>query len=150
MLTHDEFTRFKRQMEAHEGKRGTVYVDSVGKVSIGIGRNLDDVGMSEDEITLFFLNDVARAEHLLSTMLPWAAQLDEIRYRVLLDMAFNMGGRLLQFKQTLSSIKRGDYSEAASLMLQSKWATQVKSRAIRLAAMMRTGKEAPEWAAPEP
>jgi lysozyme len=59
---------------------------------------------------------------------------------VLLDMSFNLGiVGLLRFKNTLATIRRGDYSKAAAMMLDSLWARQVGKRAVRLAEMMRTG-----------
>jgi lysozyme len=55
-------------------------------------------------------------------------------------MIFNLGPKgFAGFKNTIASIARGDYADAASRMLQSKWATQVGNRAVRLAAAMRTG-----------
>ena len=58
--------------------------------------------------------------------------------RVLANMAFNLGIHgLLKFVRTLNAIERGNYDEAASHMLASKWAGQVGQRAQRLAAMMR-------------
>jgi lysozyme len=58
---------------------------------------------------------------------------------VLVNMAFNMGGGLLSFVNTLAAIQRGDYNAAANGMLASRWATQVGARATRLADMMRNG-----------
>ena len=46
------------QLSLHEDKRSFPYVDSVGKVSIGIGRNLDDRGLSPDEIDYLYRNDI--------------------------------------------------------------------------------------------
>ena len=74
--------------------------------------------------------------------LPWVTQLNEVRQRVLVDMAFNMGiVGLLSFKRTLATIQAGDYQQAATMMLDSRWAGQVGQRAERLAHMMVTGKD---------
>ena len=56
---------------------------------------------------------------------------------------------LLGFKNTLATIRAGDYQRAASMMLDSKWAGQVGQRAERLSRMMATGKDPRElWPAP--
>lgn len=134
----------KKQLELHEGRKNTLYVDTVGIPTIGIGFNLDH---PVPDVVIDFWFEIVLDEHekALKIALPWVTKLDPVRYNVLVDMAYNLGiSRLLQFKNTLSSIKRGDYDLAASQMLQSKWATQVKGRAIRLSKMMRTGQNPPE------
>jgi lysozyme len=134
------------QLELHEGRRRKPYADTVGKTTIGIGRNLIDVGLSDDEIDLMLAHDINRTIQDLDIHLPWWRQLDEVRARVLVDMAFNMGvgnasKGLLSFRNTLNLVEEGMYALAANNMLASKWARQVGRRAIRLADMMRTGQD---------
>lgn len=130
------------QLVLHEGKKAKPYVDTVGKITIGIGRNLTDVGLSEDEIQYLFNNDKARTIKDLDNYLPWWRGLDEVRRRVLFDMCFNMGiGTLRTFKNTLNFIQKKMWTSASQNMLASKWATQVGQRAKRLADMMETGKD---------
>lgn len=124
----------------HEGLRLKPYKDSVGKLTIGVGRNLDDVGISNDEARLLLTNDIIRTQADLDRLLPWWNNLDGIRRAVLTDMGFNMGvAGLCTFTQTLDAVQNGRYVEAADHMLHSKWAAQVGPRATELAAMMRTG-----------
>lgn len=139
-----------RQLRLHEGERLKPYRCTAGKLTIGIGRNLDDRGITAEESAYLLANDITREERALIQALPWVAQLDEVRQRVLLDMAFNMGlGGLLQFKNTLATIKAGDYAKAATMMLDSRWAGQVGQRAERLSRMMATGKTPRElWPKP--
>jgi lysozyme len=83
---------------------------------------------------------VARTVADLNRLLPWWSTLDDVRARVLVNMAFNMGAvGLAQFHQTLAAVRAGAYEAAASGMLHSLWARQVGPRALRLAEMMRTG-----------
>lgn len=118
------------------------YKDTVGKLTIGIGRNLDDVGISHDEALVLLHNDIEKASAALRTQLPWTVNLDDARVGVLVNMTFNMGiGTILKFKDTLAHIQAGQYEQAAESMLQSQWARQVGARAQRLATQMRTG----EW-----
>ena len=136
--------KFQKQLELHEGRKNTLYLDTVGIPTIGIGFNLDNP-IPDAVIDFWFQLTLEDHEHAMNIALPWAKDLDDVRYRVLLDMYYNMGNRLLQFKQTLAAVKRGDYAEASSLMLQSKWASQVKGRAVRLSKMMRTGQDPEEF-----
>lgn len=130
------------QLKRDEGLRLTPYKDSVGKVTIGYGRNLDDAGISQYEADLLLQHDITNASQDLRGALPWTEGLDEARRGVLLNMAFNMGiHRLLGFKITLAMVQSGDYDKAADEMLDSKWAEQVGARAHRLAVQMRSG----EW-----
>ena len=143
IVDHD--ARLIEQLRLHEGERRKPYRDTVGKLTIGIGRNLDDKGLRRDEIEYLLANDIADSRADLDRYLPWWRGLDPVRQRVLIDMVFNMGagspkgGGLLSFVNTLSEIRRGNYGIAADMMLASKWAAQVGRRAVRLATMMRTG-----------
>lgn len=133
-------SRLEKLLLRDEGLSLKPYRDSVGKLTIGIGRNLDDVGISEEEALVFLDHDIHKVTVQVADNLPWYTTLDPCRQAVLLSMAFNMGiGGLLGFKNTLEMIRLGKYTEAAEAMLKSKWATQVKGRAIRLAKMMETG-----------
>lgn len=128
------------QLKRDEGTRLKPYRDSVGKLTIGTGRNLDDVGIFQDEADLMLKNDEERTRRELFQKLPWVAQLDDARMGVLWNMAFNVGvAGLMEFKKTLAFVQSGQYAEAAKEMLDSKWATQVGLRAKRLSVQMETG-----------
>lgn len=116
------------------------YHDSVGKLTIGVGRNLDDVGISTEEATMMLENDIVRFERDVMVTFPWSADLDDPRRGILVMMAFNLGTRGLGgFRKMLAAMQRGDWDGAATEMLDSKWATQVGERAVRLAQQMRSG-----------
>lgn len=139
----------RRQLAMHEGYRDRIYRDTVGKMTVGIGRNVTDVPFSPDEIDLMFSNDLRRAQAGLDKIAPWWRDLDVVRQRVLLDMCFNMGARTLAgFKNTLAAIRDGRFDDAAGGMEASRWSSQVGGRAVRLVAMMRTGELPPELTAP--
>lgn len=135
-------TKLQKQLVLHEGVRLKPYRCAAGRMTIGIGRNLDDVGITQDEAMLMLRTDIARALSGVRTELPWFEQIDHVRQRVLVDMAFNLGiDGLMAFKQTLAAVRAGDYDRAATEMLNSRWAAQVGERARRLARMMRTGRD---------
>jgi len=130
----------KAQLIEHEAIRLYPYKDTVGKVTIGVGRNLDDRGITEKEAMFLLDNDMNSVFLDLDKSFPWWRGLDDIRQLVLADMCFNLGiSRLLKFRNTLAFIKAGDYSKASVNMLKSLWAKQVGKRAIQLAKMMREG-----------
>lgn len=162
--------RFQSQLILEEGLRLMPYDDATGqpvppggrargKLTIGVGRNLDanpltkierDIighdGRSQPithEQAMMLLNhDIANVCCSLDHNLPWWDKLDEVRARVLADMCFNMGiVKLLGFKNTLSHARTGAYNNAANDMKASLWYTQVGSRGRRLERMMRTGED---------
>lgn len=131
----------EEQLVRDEGLRLKAYTDTVGKTTIGVGRNLSDVGISRDEAMQLLQNDIDRASAWVRTSLPWSLQLDEVRQAALINMSFNLGSRLEGFAQFLAKLKAGDYEGAANEMLDSLWAKQVGDRAARLAQQIRSG----EW-----
>lgn len=130
------------QLRRDEGSRNFPYTDTVGKLTIGVGRNLTDRGLANDEINDLLVNDVNQVKMDLTRSLPWYASLDEARRGVLENMAFNMGLHgLLAFHKMLTFMEAGEYDQAATEMLNSKWSAQVGDRAKRLALQLQTG----EW-----
>jgi lysozyme len=128
------------QLLQHEGLRLKPYRCSAGKLTIGIGRNIEDVGITEEEALVLFGNDISRVIAEIDKNIPAFSSLDEIRKRVLVDMGFNLGiRRLMKFRRMLAALEDGDYSQAAVEMMDSRWARQVGSRAERLKNMMKTG-----------
>jgi len=124
----------------HEGVRAKPYTDTVGKLSIGVGRNLDDVGLRPDEIDYLLRNDTAVAINDARFLCDDFDALSPNRQRVLVSLAFNLGrSRLAAFRRMFAAIDAGDFDRAAAEMLDSKWARQVGNRARELADMMRKG-----------
>lgn len=128
------------QLIVDEGLKLKPYTDSVGKLTIGVGRNLNDTGISESEARQLLANDIERTAKSLDTAFPFWRTLSENRQEVIANMAFNMGtARLLDFKNMIHALQASDYLGAAREMLNSEWARQVKGRATRLAETMRNG-----------
>lgn len=128
-----------------EGFRRSVYADSLGYWTVGIGRCIDarkGGGITQSEAFFLLRNDLGSKSAALDATIPWWKTLDPVRHAVLLSMAFQMGpAGLLGFRNTLRAIQESRWDDAAALMLTSKWATQVPLRASRLAEAMRTGSE---------
>ena len=121
----------------HEGIKLKPYRCSSGKLTIGVGRNLEDTGISEGEAFVMLNNDVNRVRRGLDKYLPWwRTQPDPVRI-VLQNMAFQMGVEgLLEFTVTLGLLQRGRYADAPKAMLDSEWAKQTPKRAQELAALV--------------
>lgn len=138
-MTSTDRDALRQQLIAHEGLRLRPYVDSVGKITIGVGRNLSDKGISEAEARQFLDADINNAILDMSTF-PWFADLDVVRQRALLDLCFNLGlPRLKGFVLMLDAVARKDWGTAAHELLDSHYAQQVGKRARTLAAMLRDG-----------
>lgn len=137
-----DIDRLITQLKVHEGVRSKVYLDTEGIETIGVGRNLRDRGLSDDEIELMLANDIRDFQEEVESAFPWWSDMDDVRQRVVVDMAFNMGlGSLSKFVNTLAHIENGRYEEASVEMLDSKWARQVGDRANVLSDMMKTGED---------
>ena len=112
------------------------------KLTIGIGRNLEDVGISEKEAEMLLQNDVQQVTAQLKEKFPWVLQLDEVRFAALINFTFNVGiGTASKFVNAMALLKAGNYGTAADEFLDSRWAKQVGQRAIEVTEQIRTG----EW-----
>ena len=128
------------QLKKHEGFRAKPYLCTAGKLTIGYGRNLDDVGVTESEAAELLRQDIARARHDVYVNIGFAHLLDDARLDVLINMCFNLGiYRLMGFKKMLTALEQRDYMQASAEMLDSRWARQVGGRAVELAIQMQSG-----------
>ena len=127
-------------IKKHEGLRLKVYDDSEGIATIGVGRNLEAVGITESMAMEMLAEDMESVFTDLSRY-QWYNGLNEARQAVVENMMFNLGSaRFSGFKKTLKYISDGDFLAASKEMLDSKWARQVGNRADELSLMMETGK----------
>jgi len=152
---------FIEELIKHEGLKLQGYQDTLGIDTIGIGRNLEDRGITKQELdeldipnidhvyeygiteadaVYLATNDVQIVEEELVRAHPCVDRLDSVRQLIVMDMAFNMGvPRLCKFKKMWNAIHDEDFPTAAKEMLDSRWANQVKGRATKLANAMHNG-----------
>jgi lysozyme len=124
----------------HEGLKLKPYRCTAGKLTIGVGRNLDDNGITDAEARMMLRYDIEVSRTSLLKY-KWFNNLDPVRQDVVVNMVFNLGlPRFMQFKKTIAFLESEDWENAATEMLNSKWAKQVGKRALELAAMIVTGK----------
>ena len=158
------------QLILHEGLKTDLYKCPANKWTIGVGRNLEDRGLTADEqqaildesgltkeqvierlrsrgvsreeALLLLRNDIKSIANALTLKYTWFTSLDEVRRKVCIDMAFNLGlGGFSKFKNMIRALAAKDYQKAAREMENSVWYRQVGDRAKRLVRMMRTGQD---------
>lgn len=130
----------KDLIKSHEGLRLRPYECTAGKTTIGWGRNLEDKGITLEEAEFMLDNDIKAVISSCREIFSWFAFLDNVRQAVICDMVFNLGiGGFLAFKKLIAAIREKDWERAVSEMENSKWHSQVGTRGVRLAKMMRTG-----------
>ena len=133
--------RLLAQLDTDEGRRKKPYKDTEGILTIGVGRNLQDRGLRDDEIDLMLRNDVNESIGECRRMFRNFDQIGEVRQEVLVNMMFNLGyGRFAGFRKMIAAVLVCDWAEASRQMLDSKWADQVGARADRLATAMKKGR----------
>ena len=123
----------------HEGVRYKPYRCTAGKLTIGVGRNLEDVGVSKDEVELMLANDIAACSTDLGAFYWWAP-LSPNRKAALLDLRFCVGpGGFRAFRKMIAAIESQDWEEAGRQILDSKFAKQTGQRARDLSDLLRDG-----------
>ena len=119
-------------IKRNEGLRLKPYHCKAGKLTIGYGRNLEAKGISIKEAEYLFENDLKIVAKQVANRIEFYKKLSYKRKMVLVDMAFNMGIEgLLSFKKMLGAMKRKDFMEAGKELMRSKYAEQVKTRALQ-------------------
>jgi lysozyme len=129
------------QLKIHEGMKLKPYKCTAGKLTIGIGRNLEDVGISEDEANMLLRHDIQEATEQLLHAFPWMDDFNDARISAMINFTFNVGiGTVKKFENTLAYMQSGEWDKAADEMMDSRWARQVGNRAIEVTEQIRTGK----------
>jgi len=155
--------RLKDILGRHEGKRNFPYDDAdgrrigprkrtiKGKLTIGKGRNLEDVGLSDDEIEYLFANDVKRAVAGARRLIRNFDSLSENRRVVVASLVYMLGEKgFAAWKETRRVIEAGRFDLAAQHIERSKMYRQLGGdppasddgrfeRPEELARMMREG-----------
>lgn len=129
------------QLKIHEGVKLKPYKCSAGKLTIGVGKNIEDNGITLEEAEYLLQNDIAEARSQLLNSFPWMGELNDARISAMINFTFNVGiGTVKKFENTLSYMQSGEWDKAADEMMDSRWARQVGNRAIEVTEQIRTGK----------
>ena len=133
----------REQLKIDEGVKYEIYKDHLGYPTFGIGHLItendpehgepDGKEISEDRVNEVFATDVAKFVSESKILFPDLDELPDVAQQVIVNMAFNMGRpRLSKFKNFIAGVNDRDWTRAAEEMMDSRWATQVGDRAIRL------------------
>ena len=133
----------REQLKIDEGVKYEIYKDHLGYPTFGIGHLItendpehgkpDGTEISEDRVNEIFETDVAKFVSEAKILFPDLDDLPDVAQQVIVNMAFNMGRpRLSKFKNFIAGVNDRDWTKAAEEMMDSRWATQVGDRAIRL------------------
>jgi lysozyme len=154
-VTKELVDRARNIIRPAEGLRLHVYDDLTGMAitkgshvkgvpTIGYGRALDHHnGLRKDEAEALFDNDLVEKIGGLEIVYHWFRTLDDVRKVAIVEMAFPLGvDGIMKLRRFVNAIGNAEFELAASHLLASKFALDIKeARAQRLARMIRTG----EW-----
>jgi len=148
-MTIEEF------IERDEGRRLEVYYCPSGAKTVGVGHNIDALGLPPgikthltvngaitDEMADFLLaEDIKTAESDAKVIYKNFQRLNKARQMALINFLFQLGySKAQSFKRANAAIEREDWKEAARELLDSKWARQTPARARRIAAIIEGGR----------
>jgi GH24 family phage-related lysozyme (muramidase) len=140
-----DYKAVKERIKKHEGFRNTVYLDSLGKATIGYGHLLtedDDFeeGIQYDKslLEVLFDKDFNRSAYNAEQLLEGIDICDTAR-EIIVEMVFQLGiGGVSKFKKMFEALRKKDYNEAAEQMLDSQWRVQTPKRCEELSSLMRS------------
>ena len=129
------------QLKIHEGVKLKPYKCSAGKLTIGVGKNIEDNGITLEEAEYLLQNDIAEATRQLLHAFPWMGEFNDARISAMINFTFNVGiGTVKKFEKALTAMQEGNFELAADEMMDSRWARQVGNRAVEVTEQIRTGK----------
>jgi lysozyme len=142
--------RLLEELMLDEGVIHEIYNDHLGYPTFGVGHLITEkdeehgkplgTPVSEERVTECLNADVDIVCAELDKNMEWWRGLNDTRQRVMANMCFNLGyPRLSKFKKFLAAVQKEDWETAAVEMMDSKWATQVGDRAVRLREKMLNG-----------
>jgi lysozyme len=127
----------------HEGLSLVPYRCSEGKLTIGYGRCLDELGITKREASMMLNNDIIRVHGELDKAYVWFRRMSPIRQMAIMSMNFNLGiTKFRKFHKMISALALSQWDRAAIECLDSRWAKQVGDRAIEIATMIKTDRPA--------
>jgi len=142
----EDFEKLKQMLMCDEGVAFTPYKCTSAKLTVGVGRNLDDTELDFTEISLMLSNDIYKIYQILNSKFAWFCHLNEARQMALVNMCFNIGfAGFCSFKNMLAALEHGNWLQAGEEVLNSRYATQVKDRARRIAHIIVEGEIPKDW-----
>lgn len=151
MITEDWHTTIKQMLIHDEGFKTFPYEDLTGApararngagfITIGVGRNLEAVGLSEETILMMLQEDIDKALSFARLVFGEDFECwDAPKQHAIVSMIFNLGPNgFLKFKKFIQAAKEEDWNRAGDEAESSRWYTQNKARAKRLIKLIKEG-----------
>ena len=139
------FQQVKERIKKHEGFRNTIYLDSLGKATIGYGHLITKADnfiegkeYSKEELDALFDKDFDTACDQAMTLVG-GFNICEDAVGVIIEMVFQLGKTgVSKFKKFFEALNNQDYNEAANQMLDSNWHKQTPKRCEELSNTIRS------------
>ena len=139
--------RLMESVKKHEGYRNKVYLDTLGKRTVGVGHLcVEDFWEDDKEYEEKFLMEILAED--LQNAIKGARELkeehsctdiDEIAQEIIVEMVFQLGMTgVSKFKNMWKALSEHNYTGASYEMLDSKWAKQTPNRAKSMAELMKS------------
>ena len=139
---HFDRDLIKKRLIDFEGLVLKSYTCPTGYTSVGVGRNLETNGITEEEAMYLLNNDITNViKDLDKHWIAWRKLPITAQY-VCIDVVFNMGiNTWMSFRMTRSYMELNEWEKAGDELLNSKYAKQVGRRAIFNSEQLRSCKE---------
>ena len=136
--------RLLKSVKKHEGYRNKVYLDTLGKRTVGVGHLCvedhweDNKEYSEEMLMNILKDDLKNAIEGAERLLKGCRILDSLAKEIIIEMVFQLGETgVSKFKNMIKALEKGpDYQTAAIEMMDSRWAKQTPGRAKAMSSEM--------------
>ena len=138
--------RLMESVKKHEGYRNKVYLDTLGKRTVGVGHLCvedfweDDKEYEEKFLMEILQKDLQQASRGARSLMEehGCADIDEKAEELLIEMVFQLGMTgVSKFKNMWKALSELNYVGASYEMLDSRWAKQTPNRAKSMAQIMK-------------
>ena len=138
-----DMDRLLQSVKKHEGYRNKVYLDTLGKRTVGVGHLCvedfweDNKEYDEEFLMNILKDDLKNAIEGAERLLKDCPVLDDLAKEIIIEMVFQLGETgVSKFKNMIKALKIPDYQTAAIEMLDSRWAKQTPNRAQNMSSEM--------------
>jgi len=142
-----DMDRLLKSVKQHEGYRNKVYLDSLGKRTVGVGHLCvedfweDDKEYEEKFLLTILEHDLKSAIKSAESLLKDCPDLKDLAKETIVEMVFQLGKTgVSKFRNMWKALQQNppQYGVAASEMLDSRWAKQTPNRAKEMSDHMRS------------
>jgi lysozyme len=144
MINMIDMDKLLESVKKHEGYRNKVYLDTLGKRTVGVGHLCvedfweDGKEYDEDFLMGILEKDLQSAIDQADDMCKGLTISDDAKI-IIIEMIFQLGGTgVSKFRKMWQALQQDppDYAEASVQMLDSRWAKQTPNRAQEMARHM--------------